>query len=123
MPKKSILVADDSAHSRFLAKAVLQMSYRVMTARDGQEAVDKAVDMKPDLIVLDIVMPRLNGFQALRLLRSDAATMRTPVIFATEPGELENVEASIRKLGVAYVTKPINAAELLTKVEQRIGLA
>jgi DNA-binding response OmpR family regulator len=118
LPKK-ILLVDDSATSLFLERMVLlDRGYQIVTARDGEDGVDTALRERPDLILMDAVMPRMGGFEALRELRRRQETLRTPVIMVTTLGEPANLEEG-RAYGCRhYVTKPIDGDDLLAKVRE-----
>lgn len=122
MDRKKILLVDDSSTVLLMEKMILSKSeYDVVTARDGIEGVEKARNERPDLILMDVVMPRMDGFEAVRKLREDAATRSIPVIMVTTRGELQSVEAGYASGCSDYVTKPINGLELLTKVRSCLG--
>jgi DNA-binding response OmpR family regulator len=95
--------------------------YEVVTARDGLEGLEKARAERPDLILMDVVMPRMDGFEAVRQLRQQEDTRSIPVIMVTTRGELQNVEAGYESGCNEYVTKPINGLELLAKVRSCLG--
>lgn len=119
---KKILLVDDSATTLFMEKMLLEGGpFDLITAKDGREAVDKAVAETPDLILLDVVMPRMDGFEACRALRSNDATSRTPIIMVTTRGEESQMETGFAAGCNDYVTKPINGTELLTKVRNFLG--
>jgi len=118
MSNKKILVVDDSRTSLFLEQTILrQGSYQVVTALNGEEGVRKAHSENPDLVLMDVVMPKMDGFEALRTLRQDPATQNIPVIMVTTRGEGPNVEAGFADGCNDYVTKPVDALELLTKIK------
>ena len=120
--KKKILVVDDSRTALLMVTTILRKGpYELVTAEDGQQAVDKAARERPDLIVMDVVMPRMTGFEACRELKQREDTMAIPVILVTTRGEEENVEAGFESGCSDYVTKPINASELLAKVRDHIA--
>jgi len=122
MTKKKILLVDDSATILMMEKMVLaKFPVDLVTASDGEDAVTKAVAERPDLILMDVVMPKMNGFEACRRLREIESTRLTPIIMVTTRGEMENVEAGFGSGCTDYVTKPINAAELLAKVRNYLG--
>jgi DNA-binding response OmpR family regulator len=122
MDRKKILLVDDSSTVLLMEKMILSKSeYDVVTARDGIEGVDKARAERPDLILMDVVMPRMDGFEAVRKLREDDATRAIPVIMVTTRGELQSVETGYASGCSDYVTKPINGLELLTKVRSCLG--
>ncbi len=121
MPRKKILLVDDSRTVLLVERALLQRSYDVVTATDGAQGVATAIAARPDLILMDVLMPQLNGFQAVALLRTREETRDIPVIMVTSRGELESVEAGYRSGCNDYVTKPIHASELLAKVRSSLG--
>jgi DNA-binding response OmpR family regulator len=117
MNRKKILLVDDSGTILMMEKMILSREpYELVTAKDGKEAIEKAATERPDLILLDVVMPHLTGFEVLEELRSHDSTKETPVIMVTTRGEAANVEASYAGGCNDYVTKPINSVELINKV-------
>lgn len=122
MPRKKILLVDDSSTILMMEKFILRNDpYILITASNGEEAVQKAAAEKPDLILLDVVMPRMSGFEACRLIRDDDALKHIPIIMVTTRGEAANVETGWVVGCTDYVTKPINAVELLAKVRSLLG--
>jgi CheY-like chemotaxis protein len=123
MSKKKILVVDDSKTALFMVLTILRKErYELVTAGDGQQALEVAGTERPDLILMDVVMPNKTGFEACRELKQREDTKAIPVILVTTRGEGENVEAGFESGCNDYVTKPINALELLTKVRDHIGV-
>ncbi len=122
MDRKKILLVDDSSTVLLMEKMILSKhDYELVLARDGQECVEKAVAERPDLILLDVVMPRMDGFEACRKLRELEETRAIPVIMVTTRGELVSVESGYSSGCTDYVTKPINGLELLAKVRSCLG--
>jgi CheY-like chemotaxis protein len=122
MQKKKILVVDDSKTALFVESTILRKGpYELVTASDGVEAVEKAVAERPDLILMDVVMPRMGGFEACQALRERGDTQAIPIILVTTRGEAANVETGFASGCSDYVTKPINGVELLAKVRDRLG--
>lgn len=122
MPRKKILLVDDSSTILMMEKFILRNDpYVIVTASNGEEAVEKAGRELPDLILLDVVMPRMSGFEACRLMRDNAALKETPIIMVTTRGEAANVETGWLSGCTDYITKPINAVELLAKVRSFLG--
>lgn len=122
MPDKKILLVDDSTTVLLMEKMILSKGpYQVVTAINGEEAVAKAATEKPDLILLDVVMPKMNGFEACRALRAQETTRSTPIIMVTTRGEEANVETGYASGCSDYITKPINAPELLAKLRSFLG--
>jgi DNA-binding response OmpR family regulator len=117
MSLNKILLVVDSATTLFLELLGLRgQSYHIVTAMNGRAAVAAAATEKPDLILLDVVMPEMNGFEACRRIRQQEATKHVPIIMVTTKGEEQNVETGFESGCSDYITKPINGAELLTKV-------
>ena len=122
MSRKKILVVDDSRTALFMVTTILRKErYELVTACDGEQALEMAAAERPDLILMDVIMPRKTGFEACRELKRREDTKSIPVILVTTRGEGENVEAGFQSGCNDYVTKPINAQELLTKVRDHMG--
>ena len=122
MERKKILLVDDSSTVLLMEKMILSKSpYELVTASDGQDGYDKALVEKPDLILLDVVMPRMDGFEVCRRLRQRDETRGVPVIMVTTRGELHSVETGYQSGCTDYITKPINGLELLSKVKSYLG--
>ena len=120
---KRVLLVDDSSTMLMMEQAILRQvsNYEVLLARDGQEAVEKAVNEKPDLILMDVVMPRMNGFEACQQLQQQEATRSIPVILVTTRAEQDNVELGYVSGCSDYLTKPVNERELLAIVRNYLG--
>lgn len=117
MALKKILLVDDSATTLMMEQMVLRgHPYEIVTAKNGREAVSAASNEAPDLILLDVVMPEMNGFEACRQIRQQDGTRHVPIIMVTTKGEEHHVETGFESGCNDYITKPINGAELLTKV-------
>lgn len=120
--RKKILVIDDSKTALFMMTMILRNGpYDLITAEDGQAGFERATAELPDLILMDVMMPRMTGFEATRALRQQPATREIPIILVTTRGEDTNVETGFLAGCSDYVTKPINSVELLTKVRDRLG--
>lgn len=124
MPVKVLLV-DDSSTALLMGETVLKQHtpYEVVTARDGEEAVRKAVSENPDLILMDVVMPKMDGFAACREIRRQKGIQDVPIIMVTSRGEPANVETGFQSGCSAYLTKPISPTELLEVVRTLVGTA
>ncbi len=117
MSRKKILMVDDAATILMMEKMFLSKEpYDLITAKDGQEAVEKAESERPDLILMDVVMPKMDGFEAVQKIREHEATKLIPIIMVTTRGEEDNMEKGYQNGCNDYVTKPINGPELLTKI-------
>ena len=122
MPRKKILLVDASNTVLMMERMILNKgSYELVTAKDGSEAVERAFAERPDLILLDVIMPRMNGFEVCRKIREDEGMKSVPIIMVTTRGEESNVETGFASGCADYVTKPINSAELLTKIRNCVG--
>ena len=120
--KKKILVVDDSKTALFIESTILRGGpYELVTAADGEEAVQKALAVRPDLVLMDVMMPKMDGFEACRALRRLPETHDIPVIMVTTRGEESNMETGFAAGCTDYVTKPINASELLSKIRSITG--
>ncbi len=122
-PRKKILLVDDSRIVLRVEQLVLSRGpYDLVMARDGSEALEQAQTEHPDLILMDLVMPRVDGLEAVRRLRANEATKLIPVIMVTTLGEADSMEAGFESGCSDYVTKPIEATLLLAKVRDHLGL-
>ena len=122
MPRKKILVVDDAATARTLETMILTVSsYEVVAARDGLEGLEKARLEKPDLILLDLMMPRMDGLEVCKRIRAEPGTASIPIIMVTSRGEESVAETSLACGCNELVTKPIEATELLAKVRSCLG--
>jgi CheY-like chemotaxis protein len=120
---KKILLVDDAMMIVMLEKKILaKEGFELITAKDGQEALEKVASEQPDLVVMDVNMPRLTGLEACARLRQDDATRGLPVILVTTKGQECDLEAGYRSGCSDYVTKPIDSVELVTKVRGLLGL-
>ena len=120
--KKKVLLVDDSNTVILMERMILAKgSYEIVVARDGVEGVAKAKSEKPDVILLDVMMPNLDGLSACAAIRSDESTAGIPIVMVTTRGEEHNIETAFRNGCTDYVTKPINGLELLTKLQNILG--
>ena len=121
MPNNTILVADDSpTEQRLVVAALTARGYRVITACDGEEALAKAELEKPDLIVLDVVMPKKNGYQVCRQLKTTAATQGIKVLLLTSKNQESDRFWGLKQGADAYLTKPFAGDDLLASVTKLI---
>jgi len=116
-----ILVVDDENNIRLvLGKCLGKAGFDVYYAVDGLEAVDKANNINPDLILLDIRLPKMNGFLVLEALKSDAVTVDIPVIILSALSEEDDVQKAISSGAEDFLVKPISQSDLLAAVEENI---
>ena len=112
----ALVVDDDPASLMMVAEAVEQAGITAMAARDGEAALRLAGRVVPDIILMDAVMPGLDGFQTCRLLKADPVVSTAPVIFMTGLGAPEHILEGLRAGGVDYLTKPLNLDELMARL-------
>jgi len=113
-----ILVVDDNAQNLELIVAYLEtLGCKISTAADGLEAIEKVSQESPDLILLDIMMPRMSGFEVCRKLKSNPETRDIPIIMVTALHELGDIERGVESGTDDFITKPVNRLELLTRVK------
>ncbi len=118
MAIKRILIIDDSPTERaFLEGVLTKAGFSVSLAVSGEEGVERAKAEKPDLILMDVVMPGLNGFQATRAISRDDTTKNIPVFLCTTKDQETDKIWGMRQGARDYLVKPVNAAELLAKIE------
>ncbi len=117
MPIKKILVVDDSPTERHVLTELLSKNgFHIITAESGEEAVAMAKDQSPDLILMDVVMPGMNGFQATRSIARDPATQKIPVIMCTTKDQETDKIWGMRQGASDYMVKPIDPEVLLAKI-------
>ena len=113
MSNKTILIADDEPDIRLMVSRMLGKDYFVLEAADGDEAVNVARVQKPDLILMDIMMPGKDGYSACHSIKSDPATKSIPVVMVTGIDHQLNVKLSAEVGADGYVTKPFSLEDLL----------
>ncbi len=117
MPVKKIMVVDDSPTERFFLQDMLtKKGFNVVTAENGEEGVAKAKTELPDLIMMDVVMPGLNGFQATRQISKAPETAHIPIFMCTTKDQETDKVWGVRQGAKDYLVKPINADELFAKI-------
>lgn len=120
LQKQKILIIDDAIANIKILGAALQSEYQVLFALDAQKGIDSAIANQPDLILLDIMMPGMNGYQACRQLKTDKRTRDIPVIFITSRSGEEDEAKGFEAGGVDYITKPFSP--LITKARIKTHL-
>lgn len=117
-----ILIVDDSSTQIFyLTKIVKELGHEVITATNGSEGVETAKTELPDLILMDVVMPGLNGFQATRQITRNPGTSHIPVILVTTKDQETDKIWGERQGAKSYVTKPVNAQILVEKINSLLN--
>ena len=121
--KYRILVVDDTPMNIDMLETILSdEGYEVHAATNGKESIALANTMNPDLILLDIVMPGMDGYEACRTIKSNPEIVDVPIIFLTSKSESEDVVKGFKAGAVDFVSKPFHGAELLARVNTHIQL-
>ncbi len=123
MPSSKILIADDNQPNVELLEAYLaEFDCELAMAADGHETLEKVAEFKPDLILLDIMMPKLSGFEVCRTLKADPATSHIMILMVTALGESGDIERAVACGCDDFLSKPINKIELVKRVETLLKL-
>ncbi len=122
MSQSKVLVVEDHPVSRKMLEAMLRKTYQVISAASGKDAISLAQDVKPDLVLLDIEMPEMDGFQTLEVLRGGVIDQAVPVIFLTAREDSESRDRGLEAGAVDYLTKPYDKQELSIKVKNHLAL-
>ena len=118
LPQSTVLIVDDNPQNIELLQAFLEsLPVRIVTAIDGLDALEKVQQNNPDLILLDVMMPRMSGFQVCRKLKNDPETRDIQILMVTALNELGDIEQASECGTDDFVSKPVNKLELLTRVK------
>lgn len=118
-----ILIVDDSPTELHVLKGMLEKNgFEASSAENGEEGIAKAKEIKPDLVLMDVVMPGLNGFQATRKLSKDPETSAIPVIIVTTKDQETDRVWGMRQGAKEYVVKPVAEADLIAKIKSALGV-
>ncbi|QWR78475.1 HD-GYP domain-containing protein [Candidatus Magnetomonas plexicatena] len=120
--KWSVLIVDDEANNRQIMRQILKDTYKLFFATDGLRALDKAAKDKPDLILLDVMMPGIDGFETCLRLKANIATAHIPVIFVTSSVEIESESRGFDVGGIDYIFKPVSPSVVLHRVAAHLEL-
>ena len=119
----TVLMIDDESNSRKVVKLLLEREgFRVITAANGEEGLILAKVEQPHVILLDVMMPKMNGYEALKRLREDEDTQRIPVIMVTARGTEHDIATSFRLGAVFHIEKPYETKDLLQKLTVALSL-
>jgi len=117
-----VLIVDDSpTEQHIFCKALERHGYDTAVASDGEEAIAAALEMQPEVIVMDVVMPGMNGFQATRRLSKNPATANIPVVIVSSKGQETDRIWGLRQGASQYLVKPVDSGELVAAVEAAMG--
>ena len=123
MSWRILAVDDEQSIVRLIEVSLKRQGHTVLTAADGREGVQKAKDERPDLILMDVMMPYVDGFEAIRMLKDNEATRDIPVILLTAKRHDEDMIQGLSSGAVSYLTKPFAPTELVSLVERLLGHA
>lgn len=122
----TVLIVDDEQHIRLLIEQTLEEledeGVELLTARDGEEALDVVANQHPDLIFLDVMMPKKDGFEVCRIIKGDPATAGTTVFLLTAKGQAYDHEQGMAAGADLYLTKPFDPDDLLARARTALGL-
>ena len=118
MEKKKVLVVDDEENVRYLVRSILGKENTVLEARDGQVAVDIARRQEPDFILMDIMMPNMDGYTACHTIKKDPMTKAIPVVMLTALGQELNMKLGQEMGADGYITKPFSSKVLLDTISR-----
>jgi DNA-binding response OmpR family regulator len=122
MAFRKILLVDDSETILQMEQMILEADpYEIIMARDGAEGVAKALATQPDLILMDVVMPGMDGFEAVKRLRDHEQTRTVPIVMVTSKAEAESMETGYQNGCSDYIVKPIDRLELVAKIKNLLG--
>ena len=123
MPANKILIADDNLPNVELLEAYLgDVDCEIAVAADGRETLDKVADFKPELILLDIMMPKLSGFEVCKKIKGDPRTRQIMVLMVTALNEQGDIERAVKAGCDDFLSKPVNKLELVTRVKNMLTI-
>jgi CheY-like chemotaxis protein len=120
--KKKVLIVDDEPNVRRLSRKILSNTFNVVEAEDGRQAIEIANTQKPDVILMDMMMPRMDGLSACHAITKDPNTKSIPVIMVTAIGFELNIKLSQQMGATGYVTKPFSSQDLLDKIGEVLAI-
>ena len=120
--KKHILIVEDEIELNEMIKMRLEANdFEITTAFDGQDGLEKARELEPDLIILDLMLPKIDGYKVCGLLKSDSRYNKIPIIIFTALAQTSNKDIGMDLGADAYITKPFQSEVLLTKIKELMG--
>lgn len=122
LQQRNVLIVDDTPENISLLKAILKQDYGIKVALNGEKALEIAASSQVDLILMDVIMPGMDGFGICRKLKENIKTSRIPVIFVTAKNEIANEETGFACGGVDYITKPVSASIVKARVATHLAL-
>ena len=117
MNNRILIVEDTAANIQALAAILKEKGYQISVATNGKQALEVLARVQPDLILLDVMMPRMSGFEVCRKLKSDPGTRDIPILMVTALNELGDIERGVESGTDDFISKPVNRLELITRVK------
>ncbi len=121
MDKKRVLAVDDAPENLALIIAILKERYTMSVATNGQKALQMAASLRPDLILLDVLMPEMDGFEVCRALKENESTKEIPIVFVTSSAKAEEIDKMLKAGGVGCIPKPIEPQTLKDAVAKQLA--
>lgn len=122
MAKKLLFIEDEAAIHKTLSSVLQKEGYETVSALDGEDGLQRAQATQPDLILLDLILPKMNGFEVLKALKADEKTKEIPVIILTNLEQMENVQKAIDLGATTYLVKAnYSLEEVVNKVKEALG--
>ncbi len=119
--KKVLIVDDDVSIHKMLEPSLVSNGYQVISAKTGEEGLQKAQENKPDIIILDVILPGMKGRAVCAMLKKDPATKEIPVLFLTSKDSPDDVQAELEAGGIGHLTKPINSQYLIAQIKKLLS--
>jgi len=115
--KNSILVVDDNDINIAILEDILKHDYEVHSAKDGVEAIEMVKDIMPDILLLDVVLPKMGGFEVIKILKEDPSTNEIPIIFVTALSDVDNERHGLQLGADDYIQKPFDPVSVKLRVD------
>ncbi len=123
MTKKTILIVEDVSHNISILDNILKEKYDILVSKNGLDAISFACEKKPDLILLDLMIPYVDGFEVCKKLKANSLTSHIPIIFHTVKNDIDTIEQCFNFGGSDYITKPYIKNELLMRIDTHINIS
>lgn len=121
MGKKRVLAVDDAPENLALIIAILKEGYTMSVATNGQKALQMAASLKPDLILLDVLMPEMDGFEVCRALKENESTKKIPIVFVTSNANMQEIDKMLKAGGADCISKPIEPQTLKNAIAKQFA--
>ena len=116
--KKKVLAVDDEPSILAALKEILDEKFEFYSAKDGKQAIESMDSVKPDLIIMDVIMPEMDGFETVKQMRLSARAAVPPVIFLSARSSRAEVDQGLKLSGLDYITKPFSPSKLVKKIDE-----